>query len=243
MITISNLEKRFGKKIAIDKVSLQLERGKIYLLIGSNGSGKSTLLKSIIGLIRTNSGFIRKDTPSLRFGYSPEQIDIPDDYSGNYYLDFLMPTISGERGNSVDLLINLFDMGPYLSNKIRSYSNGMKKKNGLLLAFYGDPNIVILDEPFEGLDTIDRDKLINFIKNYKSVGRTVIISTHILFELDLYVDKAFYIKNGSIVADFHPASNAINYYSNDTSNVHIEKNTHNATEKLSLTEIYRSIYK
>jgi ABC-type multidrug transport system ATPase subunit len=205
MLHLSGLEKRYGKNLALRDLSIDIEEGDVICLVGPNGSGKSTLLKIILGLINSDSGKISMDRDGLRFGYMSEVAKIPGNMTALRLLNSLKGILSGGEDISAKI-IDLFDMKEYLAKPVKSYSKGMLKKLAFLLATLNSPDVLVLDEPFEGLDTIDRDKLNKFITQYAQGGKTVILSTHILYELDRVVTKAIFLKKGDLVVTFMPPS-------------------------------------
>lgn len=243
MIKVDQLTKRYGALVALNNVSFTIESGKIICLVGPNGSGKSTLIKLILGLTSQSSGSIEFSDSGISTGYLTELNALPTGYKGHDILRKLDFLLGIERSESVSELIRLFGMDDFLSKKVKGYSKGMQKKIGLLIAFSGEPDLVILDEPFEGIDTIDRDKLSAFIKVYVSKGKSVILSTHILYELDQLCDTAHFLKTGNLVASFDPKTRTISpessfelIFGSDGSDE--GQQVSNPT----ITEIYRRIY-
>jgi ABC-2 type transport system ATP-binding protein len=244
MIKLETLTKKYGNTTALSDVNMKIDGGKITCLVGPNGSGKSTLIKLILGLTRPTSGTVLINNATT-LGYLTEMNALPPGYKGSDILSKLETLTNSRRSEGVKKLIKLFDIDSFINQKIKSYSKGMQKKIALLVAFTGDPDIVILDEPFEGIDTIDRDKLAEFIKEYTSNRKSIIMSTHILYELDELCDIAHFLKNGHVIASFEPKKQHKLFTNHDSiefiipkSHIHDEIVVANPT----ITEIYRKIY-
>jgi ABC-type multidrug transport system ATPase subunit len=243
MITVENLSKKYGSLTVLSRVSLSISTGEIACLVGPNGSGKSTLIKLVLGLTSPTSGNISFSNPGVSTGYLTELNALPTGYKGNDIIQKLEFLLGDDRSESVLELIRLFGMDEFIHKKVKGFSKGMQKKIGLLVAFSGEPDLVILDEPFEGIDTIDRDKLSVFLKNYVSTGKTVMLSTHILYELDQHCDTAHFLKSGNLVTSFNPKT-----YSDGTmsANEFTFKNALTGSLETitnpSITDIYRRIY-
>lgn len=209
-------------------------------MVGPNGSGKSTLIKILLGLVSPSSGSFDFPNGRPQIGYMPEVSELISSYSGNQIIDLMKRGLMG-KVHVPDDLIELMDMKDYLDKKIKTYSKGMQKKLNLVLAFLNKPDLVILDEPFEGIDTLDRDRLSEFIKAYRDSGGSVILSTHILHELDPISDQAFFLKKGSLQLTFNPSKKSDYLLSGDLNpevSDFVKKN-----ESVSITEIYRRLYK
>lgn len=235
MINVENVSKNYSDVLALDNVNIQIDKGKIVCLVGPNGSGKSTLIKIILGLSRTTNGRVSFDEPDQMIGYLTELNALPNGYKGTDILRKLETLIGVDRSQSVVDLKQLFGINEFISKKIKGYSKGMQKKIGLLVAFSGDPDLVILDEPFEGIDTIDRDKLSDFLKSYVSTGKTVILSTHILYELDSLCDEAHFLKMGKLIASLETQYSRFTHLATE-----FDANEFSASP--TIADIYRRIY-
>lgn len=240
MITINNLDKSFGKTNAVQNVSFTIPLGGILCLVGPNGSGKSTLLKLVLGLIKPDRGSISNHGKHPTFGYMPEIASIPGSMTPLRIVKSFKEILPGSEDCS-DEVIELFAMQEYYRKPVKSFSKGMHKKLAFLLAVLNSPDILVLDEPFEGLDTIDRDKLNQFLLNYAASGKTVLLSTHILYELDSLVSQALFIKKGHLLFDFniHEKSKSTLGPNLDT---HLRDHLLAEQELLTITEIYRRLY-
>lgn len=243
MIITENLTKIYGKEAALDNVSLSISTGKLVCLVGPNGSGKSTLIKLVLGLISQTSGSIRIDGFEPIIGYMPEVSNLSKNFRGSDILKIMKKGLIGDT-NGTDELIDVMDMSGYLGKKVGQYSKGMQKKLSLLVAFCNNPNLVILDEPFEGIDTIDRDRLMNFISRFIEKGNTVLLSTHILHDLDTVCTQAIFLKKGVFKLQFNPKSEAEKILSlnlNDDVLKLFEVGARKS-ELPTITDIYRKLY-
>lgn len=246
MITIEKVTKKFGGLTALKDVSLTIEPGTITCLIGPNGSGKSTLIKLLLGLIRPTAGSIKIDSDFNDIGYMPEISNLPVGYKGYDILKKFNTILGSSISDDLGDLIELFEMEQFLNRKVKGFSKGMHKKIGLLLAFSNSPDIVILDEPLEGIDTIDRDRLSEYLINYTQKGKSIILSSHILYEMDSFTDQALFLKKGISIVNYPAKMNKfaidsgtsveLNYSDPDT-------NEYVTITNPSITDLYRRFYK
>ncbi len=169
-ITINNLVKKYGKKLILKNVSFQMDAGKIYGFIGPNGAGKTTTLKCILGLTNYESGEIKmrgipiSNKPSLEnIGYLQDVPEFFNQMTGLEYLELFRRM----EINQMETFINEFQLEEFISDPIRTYSLGMKKKLGMALAFWGEPECVFLDEPFTGLDPFMMVEVRELLKKMK----------------------------------------------------------------------------
>lgn len=246
MIKVNNITKSYGAIKALEGVSLEITPGTISCLIGPNGSGKSTLIKLLLGLIRPDTGSIDINTDVKGIGYMPEIISLPNGYNGYDILNKFKSIIGSDTNKEENQLIELFEMNQFLGGKIKGFSKGMQKKIGLLLAFFGNPDIVILDEPLEGIDTIDRDRLSDFMTNYTMKGRSIILSSHILYEMDSFTDQALFLRKGKTIINYS-AKHYKNIIETETSAdlVYIDPDTNIeiSVKNPTITDLYRRFYK
>lgn len=203
LIECKNLSKDYGTKKALDNVSLQIPSGRIVGLLGSNGSGKTTLIKIINELLVPTSGeiFIKGKTPGIEskkiISYLPERTYLPYDkkvseviaYFKDFYSDF-----------SVERAYKLLDeLGIKKEDKLKQMSKGTKEKVQLVLVMSRDADIYILDEPIGGVDPVARDQILDLIlKNFKE-GASLIISTHLIADIEKILDDVIFIHQGKIL--------------------------------------------
>ncbi len=213
IITIRNLSKQFKNKgivaKAVDDISLDILKGKIYGFVGHNGSGKTTTIKMILGLIRPSSGEIKVNwegnVKNYGLGYVPERAVIYDDMYPLEYLIYI-GELSGldkstSRKNAEDY-IKIFGLETAKNKKIKTFSSGMKQKILISQALLHSPSLMILDEPTTALDPVEQKKLLDILgKLSKENGSTIIMSSHHLQELEMIADHVFLFENGKIVLD------------------------------------------
>ena len=216
MIEIANLSKRFGELTAVDDVSFQVSRGDVLGFLGPNGAGKSTTMKMITGFIAPDSGsvVVGGDDIALhpvevkrRIGYLPEGAPLYGDMTVKGFLGFIAG-IRGYRGTErqqrLDRVIDLVHIGSVLGQPIETLSKGFKRRVGLAQAIIHDPEVLILDEPTDGLDPNQKHEVRKLIRGMAE-DKTIVLSTHILEEVDAVCNRAIIIANGRIVSDGTPA--------------------------------------
>ena len=210
MIIASNVSKQFGKLKALNNVSLTCNKGECIALIGPNGSGKTTLIKSILGMVVPDNGFITFNGKNILhdwlyrefIGYMPQMGRYPENMTIGQVLD-MMKDIR-KRNNRTQLdedLVNAFELKNLLSKRMRTLSGGTTQKVSASLAFLFNPDVLILDEPTAGLDPVAAEILKEKIIGEKQKGKLVLITSHVLSELDGLVTQVIYMQDGSLV--FH----------------------------------------
>jgi ABC-type multidrug transport system ATPase subunit len=216
MIECKDIKKNYGSLQALSVDYLSIDSGKVTVFAGPNGSGKSTLMKIILGLVRSDSGSIDFGENSPVIGFYPESVSLPENITAKRLANIIESvSIKNTAPSTLTKLEELMSMDSYMNKRIHKLSKGMHKKVGLLLAFAGNPSFVVLDEPFEGVDTIDRDKLMMFIRSKAREETAVVLSTHILDNIEQIADTVFFLKKGKIVCCYDTASTALkgNYHS------------------------------
>ena len=206
MIIASNVSKKFGKLKALDNVSVTCNKGECIALIGPNGSGKTTLIKSILGMVVCNSGFITFNGKNIlhdwqyrtHIGYMPQIGRYPENMTIGQILD-MMKDIRGKKNESLDEdLIQQFKLNELLSKRMRTLSGGTRQKVSAALAFLFNPDVLILDEPTAGLDPVAAEILKEKIITEKTKGKLVLITSHILSELDDLITQVIYMQDGQL---------------------------------------------
>ena len=205
MIGIDHLHKRFGKFVALHDVSLSISRGSVTGIIGPNGSGKSTLIKCLLGLVRPTSGSIAINGTVLdgsseyrqAIGYMPQIARFPQDLTVSEIID-LVKGLRKEKAALESELINRFDLKQALTKRTRTLSGGTRQKLSMVLAGMYDPDLLILDEPTAGLDPISNINLKNFLTTHREKKRTVLVTTHIMSDLEELADEVVVIIDGRI---------------------------------------------
>lgn len=211
MLKIEHLSKAFGEKKAVDDLSLHIKPGEIYGFIGHNGAGKTTTLKSVVGIQQFDAGEILIDGDSIRtnpigckkkFAYIPDNPDLYDFMSGIKYLNFIgdifkVPeTVRQER---IHKYADLFEITNDLGQPIASYSHGMKQKLAIISAWMHEPKLIIMDEPFVGLDPKASHILKGMMREMCDKGGAIFFSTHVLEVAEKLCDKVAIIKNGKLI--------------------------------------------
>lgn len=205
MITLEKVHKNFGKLCALHDVSLQLESGKSYALMGPNGSGKTTLIKSILGMVVPDKGDILFDSKSIRkdwryreyIGYMPQIGRYPDNMRIGQLFD-MMKNIRQKDWQTDEELIAIFELDKILDKRMHTLSGGTRQKVSAALAFLFNPPVMILDEPTAGLDPVSVEHLKEKIQREKSKGKLFIITSHILSDLDDLTTDLIYLFEGTI---------------------------------------------
>ncbi len=214
MLEIRKLSKSYdGKKKACDNVSLSLDAGDIYGFVGHNGAGKTTLLKSIAGIIAFDEGdvtiaghsIVKEPLEAKRlFAYIPDNPDIYESLTGVQYLDFIADVYQIDllrRAQLIEKYATMFEITDALNNPVSSYSHGMKQKLVLTGALIHEPKIMLLDEPFVGLDPKASFLIKEVFKEMCAQGALIFFSTHVLEVVEKLCNKVAIIKHGKIVAD------------------------------------------
>ena len=206
MIIVTNLTKKFGKLQVLNDVSVTCNRGECIALIGPNGSGKTTLIKCILGMVMHNSGFITFNGKNIlhdweyraNIGYMPQIGRYPDNMTIGQVLD-MMKDIRQKKGFSLDEdLIKLFGLDKLLPKRMRTLSGGTRQKVSASLAFLFNPDVLILDEPTAGLDPLASEILKEKITLEKNKGKLILITSHVLSELDDLVTQVIYMQDGKL---------------------------------------------
>ncbi|MDD3225359.1 MAG: lantibiotic protection ABC transporter ATP-binding protein [Clostridium sp.] len=203
ILRTENLCKRFGKQLAVNNISLCIKANTIYGLLGPNGAGKSTTLKMITGLLRHDKGEIFINGEKWRRKHLENigaLIEYPAIYGNLTAVENLMihTKLMGLQKNEIDRVlgvVNLKDTGKKLSAQ---FSMGMKQRLGMAIALLGDPKLLILDEPTNGLDPIAITELRDLIRSFPKLGITVILSSHVLTEVSQLVDHIGIVNNGEL---------------------------------------------
>ncbi len=211
MLTINHLTKSYGEKKAVDDLTLAIQPGEIYGFIGHNGAGKTTTLKAAVGILNFDSGEILVDGISIqeapleckkKIAYIPDNPDLYDFMSGIKYLNFvgdIFGVPADLRKERIQKYAGLFGLTEELSQPIASYSHGMKQKLAIISAWLHEPRLVIMDEPFVGLDPKAAFELKGMMRELCDRGGAIFFSTHVLEVAEKLCDKVAIIKQGRLI--------------------------------------------
>lgn len=209
MIIATNVSKQFGKLKVLDNVSVNCNKGECIALIGPNGSGKTTFIKSVLGMVVPDSGFITFNEKNIlhdwnyrkHIGYMPQIGRYPENMAIRQVIDMMKDI----RKNNTDVfdadLIEAFQLDKLMAKRMRTLSGGTRQKVSASLAFLFNPDVLILDEPTAGLDPVASEILKEKIITEKRKGKLVLITSHILSELDDLVTQVIYMNEGKLL--FH----------------------------------------
>lgn len=211
MLRIEHLTKEYGDKKAVDDLSLHISPGEIYGFIGHNGAGKTTTLKSVVGILQFEKGEIYVDGKSIKtnpleckreIAYIPDNPDLYDYMTGIKYLNFIADIFGIKpdvRMEKIRKYAELFELTGDLAQPISAYSHGMKQKLAIISAWLHDPRLVIMDEPFVGLDPVASHQLKGMMREICQNGGAIFFSTHVLEVAEKLCDKVAIIKGGRLV--------------------------------------------
>ncbi len=217
MIRIQEISRSFGPVKAVDNLSFEVRAGEIFALLGPNGAGKTTTIKMILGMLRPDAGQVFFDGKPIvpddnqhkaRVGYVPESCALYDNLTGHEYLEFIgnlhhLP--SDEVNKKADLLLREVDLSDSAHKLIREYSKGMKQKILMISALIHDPDLIVLDEPFSGMDANAVLVFRELIYDQARQGKAIIFCSHILEVVERIVHRALIIKAGKQLACGSPA--------------------------------------
>ena len=211
MLKIEHLTKLYGEKKAVDDLSLHIEKGEIYGFIGHNGAGKTTTIKACCGILQFDSGEIWVDGVSVRddplsckrkIAYIPDNPDVYDFMSGIKYLNFVADIFGvsqSDRQERIRRYADTFELTDDLAQPIGSYSHGMKQKLAIISALIHEPKLIIMDEPFVGLDPKASHTLKLLMRDICDRGGAIFFSTHVLEVAEKLCDKVAIIKGGRLI--------------------------------------------
>ncbi len=211
MLKIEHLTKTYGSKIAVDNLSLEIRPGEIYGFIGHNGAGKTTTIKACCGILQFDSGEIFVDGISVKknpieakrkIAYIPDNPEVYEFMSGIKYLYFIADIFGiskAERDERIGRYSEMFELSKELSQPVNSYSHGMKQKLVIISALIHNPLLMLLDEPFVGLDPKASYTLKTLMRELCNSGGAIFFSTHVLEVAEKLCDKIAIIKKGKLI--------------------------------------------
>lgn len=208
VVKCESLTKRYGEVLAVDDLSFNLESGTVTGFLGPNGAGKTTTLRMLLGLANPTSGratifgepYDRLERPAARVGAVLEATDFHPGRSGRDHLRVLNRA-AGLPVSRVDEVLELVELEHAANRRVKGYSLGMRQRLGLAAALLGDPDLLVLDEPANGLDPEGVRWLRDFLRAYAKAGRTVIVSSHVLAEVAQTVDQVLILSRGRLVIE------------------------------------------
>jgi Cu-processing system ATP-binding protein len=204
--------KRYGNLVAVNDVSLQINKGEIYSLVGANGAGKSTLMRMIVGISEADAGHLligdedlsrRLPTTKKHLGYLPEELIFYDQLTGVEYLQ-LVAGLKETDEAQIPTELDFFGIAHAAKKLVGGYSLGMRKKLGLCAAVLGSPDVLILDEPLNGLDVEMMRKLRRRIEAERSAGKAVLVSSHVMSFVERVSNRVGVMRLGKLVAEGTP---------------------------------------
>lgn len=208
-IQLTHLRKSFGQLLALDDVSLAVPGGEVWGLLGHNGAGKTTLIKHLLGLLVPTSGTVEvlghpalgPGSKTLRrdAGYLPETVAFYPELTGRETLAYFA-RLKGADGSQCQRLLSEVDLTEAADRRVKTYSNGMRKRLGLAQALLGKPRLLLLDEPTAGLDPIATQKFFRTVANLAGAGVTVLLSSHVLPGIEKHVDRVAILGAGRLLA-------------------------------------------
>jgi ABC-2 type transport system ATP-binding protein len=211
MLKIEHLTKTYGEKKAVDDLSLHIQKGEIFGFIGHNGAGKTTTIKAVCGILQFDRGEIFIDGKSIKtdpiackreFSYIPDNPDLYEFMSGIKYLNFIADVYgvgADERMERIRKFADTFGLTDDLAQPVSAYSHGMKQKLAIIAALLHDPKLMIMDEPFVGLDPVATHNLKELMHENCARGGAVFFSTHVLEVAEKLCDSVAIIKNGRLI--------------------------------------------
>jgi len=212
VIEVNNLTKDYGYGRGVFDVSFKIEKGEVFGFLGPNGAGKSTTIRHLMGFSKPQSGSTKifdKETFDNyheilnNVGYIPGEIALPQGLTGYEFISMMQKMYGKKNDEMLNKMLNLFKLEDnVLKMETKRMSLGVKRKLAIVTAFMSDPDVLILDEPTSGLDPVMQEVFINFIKEEKMRGKTILLSSHIFSEVDATCDRICIIKDGKIVSSF-----------------------------------------
>jgi ABC-2 type transport system ATP-binding protein len=209
VIFTHNLIKTYGKIEALKGVSVTVEKGQIYGLLGQNGAGKTTLIKILLSITKPSFGEARlldEDVGTAavraRVGYLPEDHRFPDYHTGYSLLDMygaLLEMPGAERKKRIPEMLEMVGIKGRMHSKIRTYSKGMKQRLGIAQAMMHDPEVIFLDEPTDGVDPVGRREIRAIMQQLKERGKTIFLNSHLLGEVELICDRVGILQQGEMI--------------------------------------------
>ena len=211
-VIVEEVTKKYGTVLAVDNVSLSISRGEVYSLVGANGAGKSTLIKMLVGITEPGAGRLlicgedisnRASSTRKHPGYLPEELVLYDRLTGREYLELVAGLKDLDPGEIHEEL-SFFELTAFQNKLVGGYSLGMRKKLGLAAAMLGSPDVLVLDEPLNGLDVEMMRKLRYRIEDERDRGRALLVASHVMSFVERISGRVGIMKSGKLVAEGPP---------------------------------------
>jgi len=209
VVATDHLVKRYKKIEALRGVSINVEKGEIFGLLGQNGAGKTTLIKILLGITRATEGEARllgepAGMPGARrrVGYLPEDHRFPDYHTGYSLLEFygtLLGMPRADRKRRIEEVLEMVGLKGRMHYKIRTYSKGMKQRAGIAQAIMHFPDVIFLDEPTDGVDPVGRREIRELLQQLRTRGTTIFVNSHLLGEVELICDRVAILQRGEVI--------------------------------------------
>lgn len=209
VIETSGLRKQYGSVEALKGVTLSVDSGQIYGLLGHNGAGKSTMIKILLGIVKKTDGeatLLGQEVGTTdvrkRVGYLPEDHQFPGYHTGESLLHFYGELYGMSRPDRVKRMqeaLDIVGLSKRAKSKIKTFSKGMKQRLGIAQSFFHDPEVIFLDEPTDGVDPAGRREIRDLLQTLKGEGRTIFVNTHLLAEVEMMADRVAFIHQGELV--------------------------------------------
>jgi len=208
LLEVNDLTKDYGFGRGVFDVSFQVDEGEVFGFLGPNGAGKTTTIRHIMGFSRPEAGSTSVDgldswehaaVIQRQLGYLPGEIALPQGLTGTQFIRFMADLRSVTDMTKTEHLLEKFDLDP--TGKLKRMALGVKRKLAIVTAFMHDPRILVLDEPTSGLDPIMQETFIDFVLEEKRLGKTILLSSHILSEVEATCDRIAIIKEGRVVSE------------------------------------------
>ena len=200
MLRLENVTKKYKNKTVVDNLSFSIEGGEVFALLGANGAGKTTTIKMILGLAKVSEGNITIEE-GKKIGYSPETPYFPPYLTAMEVMKYYAGIEGDKTKKDKEYLKSLLDITGLedTKTKVKDYSKGMIQRLALAQALISDPDILILDEPTAGLDALGRKHNLELLKKLKEQGKTIIINSHILHDIEAICDRGVIMKKGKVI--------------------------------------------
>lgn len=200
MLECENLKKAYGEKIVVNDIGFHVNQGEVFALLGSNGAGKTTTIKMILGLTKKDGGRV-KIQKNVTMGYSPDTPYFPPFLSGREVLSYYAAIQKIPKKKRADEITGLLETVGLEDDrtKVKHYSKGMLQRLAFAQALLGNPGLLILDEPTAGLDAMGRIEMIQLIDRLKKGGKTIVLNSHILSDIEQICDRGIIMGKGSVL--------------------------------------------